>query len=247
MDAGELGRLAHALERERDRGRVERLPREVVGGGGHGHVADALVGHRLAGRLVHQLLVVRVRAAEVAVQGGDLLDADLLVGRGRRPWPCAAGRTRWRGPSCRWRTPSAPRRACPEPRAGRRARRSPPAWPVISSSLSMSSERESRVGSFMMVETCLPRTTESSMAAPTPSKYVRYVSTLRLCWQLRAHQAMPNTTTKRTAARMAMRWMRVRRRSGRRRDEGAEGGPPASAGARLVSSSKKSTPRTPRF
>ena len=118
---------------------------------------------------------------------------------------------------------------------------------VISSSLSMSSERESRVGSFMMVETCLPRTTESSMAAPTPSKYVRYVSTLRLCWQLRAHQAMPNTTTKRTAARMAMRWMRVRRRSGRRRDEGADGGPPASAGARLFSSSKKSTPRTPRF
>ena len=82
VDAGELGRLAHALERQRDRGRVERLPGEVVGGGRHRHVADALVGHGLAGRLIHELLVVGVGTAEVAVQGGDLLDADLLVGEG---------------------------------------------------------------------------------------------------------------------------------------------------------------------
>ena len=73
------------------------------------------------------------------------------------------------------------------------------------------------------------------------------MSTLRLCWQLRAHQAMPNTTTKRTAARMAMRWMRVRRRSGRRRDEGAEGGPPASAGARLVVVVEEIHPADPPF
>ena len=44
---------------------------------------------------------------------------------------------------------------------------------VSSSSLAMSSLRESLVGSFMMVETCLPSATESSMAAATPSKYVR--------------------------------------------------------------------------
>ena len=37
-------------------------------------------------------------------------------------------------------------------------------------SLSMSSLRESLVGSFMMDETCLPSATESSMAAATPSK-----------------------------------------------------------------------------
>ena len=46
-------------------------------------------------------------------------------------------------------------------------------WSLSWPSLSTSSLRESLAGSFMMALTCLPRASESLIAAPTPSKYVR--------------------------------------------------------------------------
>ena len=84
VEAGELGRAAHAGQHLLEARRVERLGVEVVGGRGHRHVGDALLAEDVARRDVHAARVVRVRAAEVAGERREL--------GGARPSSCRACR-----------------------------------------------------------------------------------------------------------------------------------------------------------